>query len=151
MRQKKCRYCPQLFRPDPRSYRSLPSRKGRRSAQIACPNPACQKQRHQDACLRWHAKNPTYDDGRPPPRRRPGYWADYRADHPDKAQRNREKQRERDAKRKNLATRDAIRTPPLRVSKEIVRQMARFNRLATRDVMALQKRIAHNRGHEPTA
>jgi len=171
MRPKRCRYCPDRFTPDPCSYRPSPSGKGRRSAQIACANPTCQRQRHRDACLRWHVDNPTYDDNRPPPKREPGYWSTYRADHPDKAKRNREKQRERDAQRKNLATRDAIplfslgkarrlinlatrdaiRTPPLRVSEEIVRQMARANRLATRDVIALQKKIEHNRGHETSA
>lgn len=171
MRLKRCRYCPDFFKPDPRSYRALPSGKGRRSAQTACPKPSCRKRRHKDACLRWHEDNPTYDDGRAVSKRRLGYWPAYRAAHPDKVQRNREHQRERNAKRKkiatrdaislfsvgkmrrliDLATRDAIRTPPIRVSEEICRQMGRANRLATRDAIALQQRIAHNRGHEPIA
>ena len=166
--KKRCRTCPDHFTPDPRSYRPSPSGKGRRSVQVSCPKPECQRQRHRDACERWHVNNPTYDDGRSPPKREPGYWSMYRAAHPDKTKRNREKQRERDAQRKNLATRDAItlfslgkvhrlinlatrdaiRTPPLRVSEEIVRQMARANHLATRDVIVLQKKIKHNRGHE---
>jgi len=171
MRPKHCRYCPDVFKPDPRSYRPVPLGKGRRSAQIACPKATCQQARHRDACKRWHGNNITYDDDRPPTKRPPGYWKKRRAAHPDKAKQNREKQRERDARRKNLATRDAIelfsvgkvrrlidlatrdaiRTPPLRVSEEICRQMARANRLATRDVIDLQIKIQHNRGHEPTA
>jgi hypothetical protein len=171
--KKKCRYCPDLFTPDPRSYRSNPDGKGRRSSQKACPKPQCQRQRHREACENWHAHNPAYDDDRDQERQRRrqkhrAYMRNYRAAYPDYVQDNREKQRERDAKRRNLVNRDAIelfsvgktrrlinlvrrdaiRTPPIRVSEEICRQMERANRLVKRDVIALQKRIEQNRGHE---
>ena len=171
--KKRCRYCPELFTPDPRRYRPTPDGKGRRSQQVACSKPECQRQRHRAACRRWHIDNPTYDDQREAEhhqrrKKHPAYMKNYRASHPDYVQSNCEKQRERDAKRKNLVTRDvmhrfydgkirclidlvkrdASRTPPLRVSEEIRRYLAWSYHLVTRDVIALQGKIAQNRAHE---
>lgn len=171
--KKRCRYCPELFTPDPRRYRPAPDGKGRRSWQVACSKPECQRQRHRDACRRWHIDNPAYDDERAAYLRQwrkehPGYSKAYRKSHPDYKESNREKQRERDRKVKNLAKRDVIhgfydgkirrlidlakrdasRTPPLRVSEEIRRYLAWSYHLAKRDVMALQGKIAQNRAHE---
>ena len=171
--KKRCRYCPDLFTPNPRRYRSGPDGKGRRSFQVACAKPECQRQRHGDACRRWHIANPTYDDERVEYLRKwrgdhPDFSKVYRTAHPKYVERNREKQRERDAKRKNLAKRDviqmfhdgkmrrlidlakrdAIRTPPVRVSEEIRRYLLRSYHLAKRDVIDLQKKIKHNHGHE---
>lgn len=173
--KKRCHYCPELFTPNPRSYRPSPSGKGRRSAQVACSKPECRRRRRRDADRRWHMNNPTYDDAREAEHRQfrkdhPNYSKDYRAAHPDYVNQNREKQRERDAKRKNLANqdamhrfydgkirrlidlanRDAIRTPPIRVSEEIRRYLQWSYRLANQDAIALQKKIEHNRGHERT-
>ncbi|SRR5258706_12506974 len=173
--KKRCRYCPDLFSPNPRRYRPHSDGKGRRSSQITCPKPECQRQRHRDACRRWRVNNPAYDDGRETQYRQwrrdhPGYMKDYRVAHPDYVKDNLEKQHQRDLKRKNLVKRDVIfafydgrirrlidlvkrdviRTPPTRVSEEIRRCLAWSYRLAKRDVIALQEKIAHNRGHEST-
>ena len=95
---------------------------------------------------------------------------DYRAAHPDYVKSNREKQRERDRKGKNLANQDAmhafydgkirglinlanqdsIRIPPTRVSEEIRRYLKWSNGLANQDSIVLQGKIAQNRGHETT-
>ena len=185
--KKRCRYCPELFTPDPRRYRPRSDGKGqrsshrrwRRSSQVACAKPECQRQRHRDADRHWHRKNPTYDDERAAYLHQwrtdhAGYWKEYRAGQPDYVQRNREKQRRRDHQRKNLAKQDVIdrlhaekwmrmerlidlakqdviKTPPLRVSVETVRYLRWSYSLAKQDVIALQKKIAHNRGHEPAA
>jgi len=53
-KQKRCRYCRRLFRPDPRVG----------SRQVACKRTECQRQRHRDADRRWHARNPDYDTDR---------------------------------------------------------------------------------------
>jgi hypothetical protein len=45
-----CRICRRWFRPDPRV--------GTR--QRACGNPSCQKARHQQAQIKWCARNPDY-------------------------------------------------------------------------------------------
>ena len=171
--KKRCRYCPDLFTPNPRRYRAGPDGKGRRSFQVACAKSECQRQRHGDACRRWHRENPSYDDERAAYLQKwrtnhPGYSKSYRVAHPDYAEENREKQRERDAKRKNLAKRDVIqvfydgkirclidlakrdatRISPLRVSEEIRRYLSRSYHLAKRDVIVLQKKIAQNDAHE---
>jgi hypothetical protein len=175
--KKRCRYCPELFTPDPRRYRPTPDGKGRRSRQVACSKPECQRRRHRDACRRWHIDNPTYDEGRAAyllqwRKNHPGYSKAYRKSHPAYKQSNREKQHERDRKRKNLAKqdvmtgfydgkirrlidlakRDASQIPPWRVSEEIRRYLARSYHLVNRDVIAIQEKIAQNRGHEePTS
>lgn len=97
-RQKKCRYCGQLFAPHPQTYHR----------QKSCSNPECKSQRARTAMRRWHGKNPTYDDGREAyyrewQKENPGYWRRRSA-----AQRkhNREQQSRRDRKRRNLVKRN---------------------------------------------
>jgi hypothetical protein len=97
-RQKKCRYCGQLFTPCSQNYRR----------QRACPEPNCQAQRAHAAVRGWHLKNPTYDDGREEYYRKwqrdhPGYW---RARPAAYVKRNRDQQRHRDRKRRNLVKRN---------------------------------------------
>lgn len=149
MRAKRCRYCRDFFTPDPRSYRPLPSGKGRRSNQTACRKPACQGRRHREADRRWRRDNPTYDDRREAAHRQwrkahPDYSRHYRAAHPDYVQRNRQQQRRRDARRKDLANQDAIHA-------FYDGKIRRLIDLAKQDAIALQKKIQHNQGHEPTA
>jgi hypothetical protein len=173
--KKRCRYCSDLFTPDPRSYRPRSDGKGRRSSQEACPKAECRRHRRSDANRQWRVKNPTYDDQRQAQHcqwraNHPGYPKAYRAAHPEYVQRNREQQRRRDRKGKNLVNQDAIhafydgkirrlidlvnqdaiRTPATRVSEEIRRYLSRSFRLGKQDVIALQKKITQNRGHEPT-
>ena len=95
MRRKSCCHCGELFRPDPRQ-------KGR---QITCGKPGCQKQRRRENSRRWRKKNEDYGKKHYPfikewLKSRPGYLKNYRQSHPDYVAANRQKQRERDAKRK---------------------------------------------------
>ena len=53
-RKRRCRYCREPYEPDPRTAKK----------QRACGQPDCQRARHADACLAWHAKNPDYDQDR---------------------------------------------------------------------------------------
>lgn len=95
MRQKRsCKACRRLFTPSPR-----------RPDQTYCSQEQCQKARKRDwqreklktdkryreaqqaAKDAWRAKNPRY-------------WAKYRQEHPEYVQRNRERQRERNARRR---------------------------------------------------
>ena len=97
-RQKKCRYCGQLYQPHPQTYRR----------QKACSNPNCQAQRAREAVRGWHVKNPTYDDGREEYYRQwqkdhPGYWRQRSA---AQVKHNREQQRRRDQKKRNLVKRN---------------------------------------------
>lgn len=174
--KKRCRYCPDIFTPDPRSYRPSLSGKGRRSVQAACPKPDCQAQRHRQADRRWHQNNPAYDDGREAYLRQwrrdhPGHSTDYRKSHPDYEEKNCQRQRERDRKKRNLGKQDAIervheeklarigrlinlgkqdaiRTPPTRISEEIRRYLRWSFHLGKQDVIVLQEKIAQNRAHE---
>lgn len=97
-RQKKCRTCGQWFTPCPQNYRR----------QKACSDPECQAQRAREAVRNWHVKNPTYDDGREAYYRQwqeehPGYWRNRSA---AAVKRNRDQQRQRDRKRRNLVKRN---------------------------------------------
>lgn len=97
-RQKKCRYCGRLFMPCPQNYRR----------QKACSNPDCQARRAREAVRGWHIKNPTYNDGREAYYRKwqkdhPGYWRNRPAAY---VKRNRDQQRQRDRKKRNLVKRN---------------------------------------------
>jgi hypothetical protein len=146
---------------------------------MACAKPECQWRRHRDADQAWHQENPDYDDGRENYLRQwrkdhPGFSTAYRKSHPKYEEQNRQRQRERSRERRefgkqdaigrvheeklariqrliDLGKQDAIRTPPLRVSEEIRRYLRWSYRVGKQDVIALQKRIVDNRGHEPTA
>ena len=97
-RQKKCRYCGEWFSPHPQTYRR----------QKACSNPECRAQRARTAVRGWHVKNPSYDDGREEYLRKwrkehPRNWGQYRKEHLEGTKHNREQQKKRDRKRRNLA------------------------------------------------
>jgi hypothetical protein len=100
-RQKKCRYCGQWYQPHPQTYRR----------QKSCSKPECQHESKLGSLRRWHNKNAGYDDGREEylkewRQAHPRDWLAYRAAHPEATRRNREQQKERDKKRRNLAKRD---------------------------------------------
>jgi len=80
-RRRRCRFCSQLFLPDPRL-------KGRQSV---CSAPDCQRRRKQAGQKRWLGSNPGYFEGRYLKIKawlcsHPGYLARYRRDHPEKVE-----------------------------------------------------------------
>jgi hypothetical protein len=80
-RRRRCRFCGQLFPPDPRL-------KGRQSA---CSALDCQRRRREAGQRRWLARNPGYFEGRYPKIKvwlcsHPGYLARYRRGHPEKVE-----------------------------------------------------------------
>ncbi len=123
-RQKKCRYCGQWYDPHPQTYRR----------QKACSKPECQQQRKLEALRGWHNKNPDYDDGREEYLRdwrndHPRDWPTYRAERPEATKRNRDRQRIRDRKRRNLAKRNDSE----RVCNEKLSRIGRLGHLAKRN------------------
>ena len=82
-RRQRCRFCGELFHPDPRL-------KGK---QYACSASECQLERKRANQRRWVARNPgyfkrRYHNTREWLRSHPGYAARYRRDHPDQVQRD---------------------------------------------------------------
>ncbi len=89
-RRKRCRFCGELFTPNPRL-------KGK---QYACRKPECQRQRHRANCREWNHAHRDHFRGRFPQTRawldrHPGYFAEYRRGHPAAADRHRDAERER--------------------------------------------------------
>lgn len=79
-RRKRCRFCDELFVPDPRL----------KNRQIACSKKECQKARKQAAQEDWLRRHPGYFEGRYENTKKwleahPGYLAEYRQKHPEKA------------------------------------------------------------------
>lgn len=90
----RCRYCRSRFHPDPRCKNP-----------IACSNPKCQRKRKYVSHKRWCDRNPDVKADRHAVSRawfamRPGFWQDYRRKHPEQAECNRRKQRERRKRRR---------------------------------------------------
>ena len=82
-RKKRCRFCKELFVPDPRL-------KGR---QIACSTERCQKARNKANREQWLKRHPGYFEGRYENTKRwleahPGYLAEYRRRRPEKVERD---------------------------------------------------------------
>lgn len=103
MNTKCCAACGQKFEPNPHSPR-----------QAYCSNPTCQRTRKR----RWHKEkllhDPDYVDNQARAQqawcsRNVDYWRNYRGEHPDYVEQNREKQRSRNAKKRGklIATMDA--------------------------------------------
>jgi len=99
MKDHRCPYCQQVFRPAPYH-----------PQQRVCRQPACQRQRRHDYHRQKIASDPVYqqvclDSPRKWRERHPDYWKKYRQDHPQQVERNRWQQRLRDQKRRlaNLA------------------------------------------------
>jgi hypothetical protein len=118
-RQKRCRYCKELFSPDPRQDTARGNR------QYACSKPSCQRARHQENHEKWLKRNPDAYQGRYPKTqlwlsRHPGYAEAYRRDHPEAVTRDNEgrKRRRQTAHILRADIQDAIlQQPP--VTKEI--------------------------------
>ncbi len=97
IKQKRCRYCRDLFRPDPRV----------KNQQIACRKASCRRARKREAQKKWIEKNPDYLTGRYPNtqewlKRHPGYLKAYREAHPEYVRRNRIKQKQRRQKQQEI-------------------------------------------------
>lgn len=96
MRRKRCRFCDQLFRPDPRQ----------KKKQKTCGRPECQRQRRRHNSRRWRRENKGYHEqryahyGKAWFKSHPGYLKDYRQSHPCYVKTNCQKQKDRDLKRK---------------------------------------------------
>ena len=109
MTRNHCMICGELFSPDPRV----------RLTQKTCDKPSCRRERKRRADQAWRAKNPGYSSGRAGKARSwardyPDYCRQYRANHPDYAQKNRDQTRERmRASRLVFAKQDAIRRDPV--------------------------------------
>jgi len=50
-RKRRCRICGEWFRPHPRA----------KGQQRVCGRESCQRERHRQACVDWHHRNPGYD------------------------------------------------------------------------------------------
>lgn len=96
MGERRCRYCEQIFQPS----RFQPRQK-------VCGGAECQRKRLTDYHRAKIAADPDYRQVcRDSPRKwqacHPGYWKQYRENHPQSVERNRQKQRLRDRKRRLL-------------------------------------------------
>ena len=99
MRDHRCPYCKQLFRPDPYH-----------PQQLVCSHTNCQRQRRRAYHRDKIASDPVYqqvcvESPRKWRAAHADYWKKYRQNHPEQVERNRRKQRLRDEKRRltNLA------------------------------------------------
>jgi len=91
-----CRYCQQIFQPS--RYRPQ---------QSVCSEPDCQRRRRSDYHRERIRRDSTYaEDVRASQKKwqqaHPDYWTQYRQQHPEAAERNRSRQRQRDQKRRLL-------------------------------------------------
>ena len=163
-RRKRCRFCGELFLPDPRL-------KGR---QYACSKADCQKERHRQNCAAWNDAHRDQFQGRYPDTQawladRPGYIAEYRQAHPDAAEEHRRVERERLRRRRSalLDIQDSIRLqvlvaqgieasqPLLDIQDSIWRQLfipiglrASYRPLDIQDAIAPSLRQAYSFGRE---
>jgi len=99
MKDKRCRYCQEVFQPN--LYHPQ---------QQVCSQPACQRQRRRDYHRQKIASDPVYqqvclDSPRKWREAHQDYWRKYRQEHAAQVERNRRQQRWRDQKRRlrNLA------------------------------------------------
>lgn len=94
MDERHCRYCQQAFYPS--KYRP---------GQAVCCDPGCQRRRRSDDHRHRFAADPEYrqvccDSSQKWRTRHRGYWKRRRQDHPEVAERNRQRQRLRDQRRR---------------------------------------------------
>jgi hypothetical protein len=99
MGERRCRYCQQVFQPSKFQPR-----------QAVCSGAECQRRRRTDYHREKIAADPEYGEVCRDSRRKwrashPGYWKQYRENHPAAVERNRQQQKARDRKRRfrNLA------------------------------------------------
>jgi hypothetical protein len=115
-RRKRCRFCRELFTPDPRL----------KGNQYACSADDCQHERKRANQRRWLARHPGYFTGRYLNtkdwlRSNPGYAARYRRDHPDHTQRD-------NAARKRRHERAKITRADIQVAKSLQEPVAKILR-----------------------
>jgi hypothetical protein len=96
MGERRCRYCQQVFQPSKFQPR-----------QTVCSGAACQRKRRTDYHREKIAADPEYGEVCRDSRRKwrashPGYWKQYRENHPAAVERNRQQQKLRDRKRRLL-------------------------------------------------
>jgi hypothetical protein len=94
MKDRRCRYCRQVFQPAPYH-----------PQQQVCGNSACQSQRRRDYHRQKIASDPVYqqvclESPRKWRKANPDYWKKYRQKHPEQVEGNRRQQRLRDKKRR---------------------------------------------------
>lgn len=94
MGEPRCRYCEKSFRPSKFQPR-----------QAICSEADCQRQRRKDYHKKKVASDPEYrqvcqDSSRKWRAANPGYWKQYREEHPASTQQNRQQQKSRDRKRR---------------------------------------------------
>lgn len=97
MRRKRCQFCHEFYKPDPRTYRQ----------QKTCTKSRCRAARRSHAVKRWklHHKYHAQGDSHKQKQwreRHKGYWKQWRAKHPGYVRRNRRKQRGRNARNRTL-------------------------------------------------
>ncbi len=95
----RCLYCQQVFQPAPYH-----------PQQLVCSQPECQRQLRRDYHRRQVASDSLYrqvcrESVQKWRKAHPGYWKQYRQNHPQQVERNRQRQQRRDQKRRlvNLA------------------------------------------------
>jgi hypothetical protein len=96
MTTRKCPYCHTFFVPTPR---------GGGKDQKVCKKPSCKKALKTESNARWRRENPDHWRNDYPRVKQwldlhPGYLKQYRADHPECVQKNREAQKQRDRRRR---------------------------------------------------
>ena len=127
--RKRCVICKQWYIPDPRT----------KAHQQCCSRPDCKKKFKVRANKSWCIRHPGYDTSRKLKKRdwaqkQGGYWRQYRREHPE--YRDREKQRMQDNRdrAKNVANQDAIGT--IFVEKLQSIQCNTLQNVANQDMMA---------------
>jgi len=96
MSDRRCLCCQQVFQPAPYH-----------PQQLVCSQPECQRQRQRDYHRRQVASDSLYrqvcrESAQKWRKAHPGYWKQYRQNHPQQAERNRQRQQRRDQKRRLL-------------------------------------------------
>jgi len=142
MKDRRCRYCQQVFQPD--LYHPQ---------QQVCSQPACQSQRRSDYHRQKIASDPVYqqvclESPRKWREANPGYWRKYRQDHAEQVERNRRKQRLRDEKRRlvNLANNNLAPCQALSFNRLILLGWC-FPLLANNILLKSPRPLAYKPGH----
>jgi len=104
MVERRCRHCERIFQSS--KYQT---------AQVVCSDPGCQRRRRAEYHRRKIAADPEYrqvclDSPQKWRSRNPDYWRQYREQHPDDVERNRQQQHVRDQKRRlrDLANNNSV-------------------------------------------
>lgn len=131
---KRCPYCGQMFKPDPRT----------QGFQKACPKAQCRKARKREADRFWRQHNPGYGKSRTLKVRQwarsyPDYWKSYRRRHLEYTGRNQEQTRRRMRLRRLVfAKQDAIARTNAVEYLQGVQRLGRPGMFAKQDAMRRQ-------------